>query len=149
MPDQSVPRRGFRGYVTSRPFMGERAPQHIQNLVIRDYADRNRMDYLLSAAEYALDGSQMMLDQVLAELASLQGVICYSIFQLPLQASNRRAVYAKVLEANAELHGAVEGMAVRNDDDIERIEDIWRTRQTLTHSPSAEDIRRLTGGRYG
>ena len=41
-------RYGYRGYITSRPFLGERAPQHIQNLVIRDYAAKHGLDYLLS-----------------------------------------------------------------------------------------------------
>ena len=32
--------RGYRGYIGSRPYFGERAPQHVQNLVIRDYCQR-------------------------------------------------------------------------------------------------------------
>jgi len=139
-------RHGYRGYVTSQPFIGERAPQHIQNLVIRDYADRNNMEYLLSSAEYAMDGSQMMLDQVLAELPSLQGVICYSIFQLPTDTGRRRAVYRKVLDAGGELHSAVEGLTVRDAGDIVRVEDIWRVRQTLRQCPDAGEVRCVADG---
>ena len=32
--------RGLRGYIASRPVAGARVPQHVQNLVIRDYARR-------------------------------------------------------------------------------------------------------------
>ena len=74
---------GFRGYIFSRPFQGERVPQNVQNLVIRDFAARSRLTYLLSATEYAMPGCFMMLEQVLAELPALEGMICYSIFQLP------------------------------------------------------------------
>ena len=50
--------KGYRGYVTSRPFMGERAPQHIQNIVIRDYCKKNNLLFLLSATEYVMDGAE-------------------------------------------------------------------------------------------
>ena len=124
--------------------MGERAPQHIQNLVIRDYAARNDMDYLLSATEHAMKGSQIMLDQVLADMENLQGVIFYSIFQLPICADRRRVVYRKTIDAGCELHGAVEGLAVRNDHDAAHIEDIWRVCQALAYCPDAAEIRQLS-----
>lgn len=141
MTDAGLNRRGYRGYVTSRPFMGERAPQHIQNLVIRDYARRLGLSYLLSVSEYAMTGSQMILDQVLDDLADLDGIICYSIFQLPTRAERRRAVYARVLSAGRELHGAVEGLVLRDAADAARIEDIWRVRQVLAACPSADAVR--------
>ena len=30
----------FKGYIFSRPFFGERAPQHIQNIILRDYCKK-------------------------------------------------------------------------------------------------------------
>ena len=36
----------LRGYIFSRTFMGERVPQHVQNIVIRDYCVKNKYDYL-------------------------------------------------------------------------------------------------------
>ena len=35
----------LRGYIFSRSFMGERAPQHVQNIIIRDYCKRNNFTY--------------------------------------------------------------------------------------------------------
>ena len=40
---------GYRGYIGSRPVRGERTPQQVQNLVIRDYAQRNGIAFKLSA----------------------------------------------------------------------------------------------------
>ena len=37
-----------RGYIFCRAFMGERVPQHVQNIVIRDYCKRNNLLYLLN-----------------------------------------------------------------------------------------------------
>ena len=64
--------------------MGDRIPQQVQNLVIRNYADRNRLTYLLSATEYAMPNCYMMLEKVIKELSGLEGVICYSLFMLPI-----------------------------------------------------------------
>ena len=72
-----------RGYIFSRAFMGERIPQHVQNLVIRDYCERNHLQFLLSAAEYAMPDCYLVLEQVLDELTEINGLVAYSLFQLP------------------------------------------------------------------
>ena len=63
--------------------MGERAPQHVQNIVIRDYCEKNNLFYLLSSTEYAKKKSHLMLDKVLNELKNVDGIVAYSLFQLP------------------------------------------------------------------
>ena len=35
-------KRQYRGYIFSRPFMDERVPQHVQNIVIRDYCSKKK-----------------------------------------------------------------------------------------------------------
>jgi len=79
----SVIREGYRGYVTSRSFFGERAPQHVQNIVIRDYCRRRGFRYLLSATEYAMEDCYLMLQGALDELTSIEGIVLYSLFLLP------------------------------------------------------------------
>ena len=32
----------FRGYIFSRAFQGERVPQHVQNIVIRDFCKKKK-----------------------------------------------------------------------------------------------------------
>jgi len=120
-----------RGYVFSRPFMGERVPQHVQNLVIRDYCERNRLHYLLSASEYAMKDCYLVLKQVLDELSELDGIAAYSLFQLPEDASERHEVYSRVLALGKTLHFAVEGLQMSDAKDRDRVEILWRVRQTL------------------
>jgi sporadic carbohydrate cluster protein (TIGR04323 family) len=122
-------RQGYRGYITSRPFFGERVPQHVQNLVIRDYCTRQGLPYLLSATEYAMDGCSMMLEAVLDELPELGGLVLYSIFLLPGQRDKRLAVYRRVFQAGCSLHGAVENFPIVTEDDVRRVEDLWLLRQ--------------------
>lgn len=118
-------RHGFRGYIASRPIFGNRTPQHVQNLVIRDYAQRKGLAFRLSATEYAMDGCYMMLHQVLQELSGIEGMIAYSLFMLPRRRERRLAVYRRVIEAGAQLHAAVEGFVLAGEGDVERLEDIW------------------------
>ena len=120
-----------RGYIFSRPFMGERVPQHIQNLVIRDYCDRHNLHYLLSATEYAMTGSHLILEQVINELPDLDGVVAYSLFQLPEDPLQRQLIYDKTIELNKRFYFAVEGLQMGNSNERDRIETLWRIRQTL------------------
>lgn len=129
-------REGHRGYVASRPIFGNRAPQHVQNLVIREHARRHGLSYKLSATEYAMPGCYMMLHQVLDELVNLEGMIAYSLFMLPKRREARCAVYRRVLDAGASLHFAVEELALTSSDDVRRLEDIWGV-QTIMHRNSA------------
>ena len=131
MSDLAEGRRGYRGYVASRPFFGERVPQHVQNLVIRDYATRQGLPYLLSATEYAMPGCTMMLQQALRELGRIEGLIAYSLFMMPERRERRLAVYRQVLDAGASLHFAVEGLSLNSEDELGRLEDIYRVRQCL------------------
>ena len=82
-----------RGYIFCRPFMGERAPQHVQNIIIRDYCKKNKLSYLLSATEYGMSNSHLMLKKVLVELKSkkIDGIVAYSLFQLPENKKSRIA----------------------------------------------------------
>ena len=127
---------GYRGYVSSRPIQDNRVPQHVQNLVIRDHAARLGLPYRLSAVEYCMDRCHMMLRQVLDELATLDGIIFYSLFQLPVRSSARLAVYDRILAAGATGHFAVERLAVAAADDVARLEDIWHVQQAVPLCPT-------------
>jgi sporadic carbohydrate cluster protein (TIGR04323 family) len=123
--------KSVRGYIFSRAFMGERVPQHVQNIVIRDYCTRNGLQYLLSATEYAMDGSHLILEQVLNELPSIDGIIPYSLFQLPIDSDHRNRFYERILSLGKICYFAVEGLKLSNEEEKERIENIWRIKLVL------------------
>lgn len=123
---------GCRGYIASRPIMGFRVPQHVQNLVIRDHARRHGLAYKLSATEYAMEHCYMMLAQLLDELPQLDGVIAYSMFMLPQRAERRRAVYHRILTSGRRLHAAVEDLTLATDDDVRRWEDVFLVQAAVT-----------------
>jgi sporadic carbohydrate cluster protein (TIGR04323 family) len=136
--------KGYRGYVFSRSVDAHRVPQHIQNLVIRDYAARRKLHYLLSATEYAMPGCYLILEQVLADLAALDGVILYTMFMLPAAAQERAKIYRKLLEAGCRLHAAVEGFVLEDEQDIERWENVLRTADICRNLKYQEIERWLT-----
>ena len=129
----------LRGYIFARSFMGERAPQHVQNIILRDYCQKRGHELLLSAAEYAMPDSYMILESVLDDLANIDGIVFYSLYQLPTQPEQRRLVYSRVLDAQKSLHFAVEGMSISNIKDVDSIENCLLVKATLDHcTPEAE-----------
>ena len=122
---------GVRGYIFSRPFLGERVPQHVQNLVIRDYCNKQGLQYLLSATEYAIANSHLILQQVLDELPRLEGIVFYSLFLLPENKVERNRVIQLIIEKRKTIYFAVEGLRISNKSEYERIETIWQVKQIL------------------
>jgi sporadic carbohydrate cluster protein (TIGR04323 family) len=131
MTDGAKPQ--VRGYIFSRPFMGERAPQHVQNIVIRDCCERNDLRYLLSATEYVMPDCHLILRQVLDELQSIDAIALYSLFQLPQDAADRERVYSRVLSLGKTLYFAVESLKMSTEAERDRVEMIWQVRGTLPH----------------
>jgi len=124
-------RNGYRGYIASRPIRGQRTAQNVQNLVVRNYAQQRKLFYLLSAAELNVPNCFMVLEDVLAELPGIEGIICYSLFMLPDDARKRANIYARIFAAGGELHAALENLRIADDSDIRRAEDIWAIEQLL------------------
>ena len=124
----------LKGYNFSREFLGERAPQHVQNIVIRDYCEKNNLFYLLSSVEYAMKDCHLMLEQVLNEIKSIDGVVVYSLFQLPRSEKLRSKIYKKILNNKKEMHFSVEGLKIKSKKDIDKLESIWSVRQSLPDS---------------
>ena len=119
--------KGYRGYVFSRPVNGHRVPQHIQNLVIRDYAARKRLLYKLSATEYVMPGSYLVLEQVLAAISGLDGILLYTMYMLPSDAAYRHSIYERILGAGCGLHAAVEDFTLETSADVPRWESVLLT----------------------
>ena len=128
----------FRGYIFSRPFMEERVPQHVQNIVIRDYCSKKGIQYLLSATEYAMENSALTLRQLVKDLSSIDGIVAYSIFQMPEDDIERHSIFNKVLLLKKEIHFAVEGLSIYDNDSYNHIENIWKVKKTLPHCESLE-----------
>jgi len=122
----------LKGYIFSRPFLGERVPQHIQNVVIRDYCTKNNIFFLMSATEYAIEKSYYILSELINNLENYDGIIFYSLFQLPVKKKERFQVYKNIIKKRKQLHFVVENLLIKNKEHIIEIEKIFLLKlQTL------------------
>jgi len=126
-------KKKVRGYVFSRSFMGERVPQHVQNIIIRDYCEKNNIQYLLSASEYAMEGCHLIMKLLIDELPQIDGIAAYSLFQLPENQAERNFIYSSILSQGKTLHFCVEGLSMSNKEEKDRIENIWLVKQALSN----------------
>jgi len=117
-------KQGWRGYVFSRSIGGSIIPHRVQNLVIRDCAQKHQYTYLLSAVEYSMPNCYMMLKALMLELNHVAGVIFYATHLLPQEDLFRREIYQGFLENGKGLHFALEDMSITKEEDVALIEDI-------------------------
>ena len=96
-----------RGYIASGEFSGYRTPQHLQNLIVKNYCDSNQLIFILSRAEYWINGStQCQLWAALNE--GYKNIVFFSLWQLPIQKIEREKVYKHCDENQITLHFATE-----------------------------------------
>ena len=88
----------LKGYIFSRPFFGERVPQHVQNIVLRDYCQKKKINFLMSATEYSTKKSTYILSELINSIKTNDGIIFYSIFQLPEDRKQRFQIYKKIIK---------------------------------------------------
>jgi sporadic carbohydrate cluster protein (TIGR04323 family) len=121
--------KSWRGYVFSRAINNNHIPQRVQNLVIRDYCQKNEAQFLLSATEYYMDDCYMMLKSQMNDTNGFDGLVFYSLHMLPLDKGIRLNIVDKLLESGKELHFALESLSIKKGFDISLIEDILLTKE--------------------
>ena len=123
----------IRGYIFSRPFLHERVPQNVQNLLIREFCKKEELFYNLSASEYAMSNCYKILYQLMHELKNLDGIVAYSVFQLPEENNKRNKILKEILKKKKFFYFALENLKVSKLSDIQKIENIWLIKKTLPY----------------
>ena len=121
----------FRGYISSRECLGMNYPQRIQNIVIRDYCNDNKLKLLLSAAEYSMKGSYFVLKDIIKEFSTISGVVAFSIFRLPNNKDKRTNILKFFIEKKKTMHFALERFSVKSYKDIVKLNQIWQIKKTI------------------
>ena len=100
-----------RGYIASGEFNGNRIPQHIQNQVVKQYCDQNGLVFVLSRAEYWINGSTDC--QLWASLKEgFNHIVFFSLWQLPETESIRNNIYNYCKKKDITLHFATERISI-------------------------------------
>ena len=121
----------IRGYIFSRPFMGERAPQHVQNIVIKDFCKNNQLEYLLSVCEYKMENSFLILNDLVKKMKNIDGIVAYSLYQLPGDYNYRNKILKKIIDKKKFIYFAVEKTKVNTKKDINNINVLWRLKKNI------------------
>ena len=120
----------LKGYIFSRPFFGERLPQHIQNLVLRDYCKKNNINFLLSGTEYTVEGSTYILEELIDNWRKNNGLVFYSLFQLPEDFSKRKKFYQKTIKDKKQIHFVLENIIGKDKKSFLKIEEIFKIKSS-------------------
>lgn len=115
----------YKGYIFSRAILGNIIPQRVQNTVVRQYATKRGLTLVFSAAEYVMANCFMILRAELAALDTVEGLVFYSLHQLPTDRNLRAAIIDSILFQGKKLHFALEEMVVQCEKDVALIEDIF------------------------
>ena len=121
----------IKGYIFSRPFFNERAPQHIQNIVIRDFCKKNNLHHSLSAVEFTMKESFKTLNEIINNMRNLDGIVAYSLFQLPINDDDRKRMVNKIIKKKKTFYFALEELKISNTIDFQKIENIWLIKKSL------------------
>ena len=120
-----------RGYIASGVFNGHRIPQHIQNQIIKSYCDSNYLKFVLSRAEYWINGStDCQLWAALNE--GFKHIVFYSIWQLPEKESVRTKIFEHCIEHQITLHFAAERMISNCKETFSELEMLFKSNSLIT-----------------
>ncbi len=129
-----------KGYIFSRSFMGERVPQSVQNLVLRNYCINNNIEFELSSTEYSMENSYYVLNK-LTEEKKYKNIVFYSLFQLPTDNEKRLKIIKKLIKKRKKLFFAIEDIKVKKNSDIKKIENIWHIKKISKKCLSTEELK--------
>lgn len=132
---------GYRGYIGTRPYNGVSIPQNVQNFLIRSYCQKHQFTYLLSGTEYTMPGCYMILEEIIDNIYSIEGIVLFSIFMLPALAKKRKRIYEAILSSGRTLHAALEDISVNDQAEIQIVEDIIELNKIVLHEQSMTGLR--------
>ena len=129
-----------KGYIFSRVFMGERVPQSVQNLVLRNYCLNNNLIFELSSTEYSMENSYYVLNKLIDD-KKYKKIIFYSMFQLPDNNEKRLKTLKKIIEKKKSIYFALEDQTFKNTSNIEEIENIWFIKKVSKYCATSQEVK--------
>ena len=140
MSQAAAQRAGLRGYVTNRKFKEFLIPVPLQSLALRDYCSRKGKMYVLPVNENSFPHSYMVLEGMIEDLESFEGVIMYSVHMLPERAARRRALFERILEQGCSVHFVLEDMVIASAGDIAKVEDLLVFSEIASAAPKLTQL---------
>jgi sporadic carbohydrate cluster protein (TIGR04323 family) len=132
----------FKGYISSRKLSdGNYVPQKIQNMTIRNVCERYNVKYELSAAEYIFNNSFIMLQNIIdRSLKKNDGIIFYSIFQLPEEYKKRNIYLDQIIKKKKQIIFSNEKLFIQSKIDLMLVNDYIYLSKEIKNCPTKELI---------
>ena len=113
---QSLNKKKFRGYISSRKIGGSLYPQNLQNLLIRSFAKDKNINLQLSGTEWNINNSYLMLRSIIDE--KNDGIIFFSLFQL--LDDEKKFIYfsKKIVSKKKSLIFCLENIVINNINEV-------------------------------
>ena len=133
-------KKGFRGYIFSKKINGNFIPQRVQNLVIREFANRKDIMFKLSSTEYNMKNSYIMLNSLLDDYIFIEGVIFYSIEQLLDDKKICLKIIKFLLNKKKIIFFALEELKISNISEFEKLNEILFIKKNSMNKKSFSKI---------
>jgi sporadic carbohydrate cluster protein (TIGR04323 family) len=130
-------REGLRGYVTARGFGPYIIPVPIQSLALRDYCARKKLLYVLPVNENCFPHSYLVLEGMIQDLSSYEGIVMCSMHMLPQRTERRKLLCQRVFDQGCSLHLVVEDFAVAAPQDVEKLEELLVIDRLAAQAPKS------------
>ena len=127
--------QGLRGYVTARGFGPYVIPVPVQSLALRDYCTRKKFVYVLPGNENCFPHSYLVLEGLISDLSSYEGIVMCSMFMLPQRAERRRRLCQHVFDQGCAIHLVIEDMVVADRQDVENLEQLLLIDRLAAQAP--------------
>ena len=85
----------------------------------------------------------IMLAQLRDQIEEIDGVVFYSIEQLPTEEGDRLDFFSRMISTGRSSYFAVEDLCISDSEDLERLEQLFRIKRVMPVCLSTEALRQV------
>jgi len=124
-------KKKLQGYISSGKIGKNFFPQKIQNLCLKSYCETNKYSFILSATEFKMKKSNLVLKGLKEKLKKFDGIIFFSIKQLD---EDKFQILKKIINHKKEIHFYCENIKIKNKNDFKKITFLKKINKILNHN---------------
>lgn len=122
-------KKKLHGYISSGKIGNNFFPQKIQNLCLKTYCNINKYSFILSATEFKMKKSILVLKGLGEKLKKFDGVIFFSIEQLD---DKKFLILKDLIKKNKEIHFYYENIKLKSEKDLKNVIFLKKINKVLT-----------------
>lgn len=119
MSIQNLNKKTLRGYISSRNINGSFYPQSLQNLLIKNFSDDNKINLQLSGTEWNIKNSYLMLRSIINQ--KNDGIIFFSLLQLSENKKKFEYFAKKLIRRKKILVFCLENIIIKDYKELKKI----------------------------